>query len=270
VVPLPYPVDSILPNGEKIFSSEAVSISDDGLIIAGNLYFDQRFSPQHHMSYPCVWIYHPLNRNGLSYELLCVLEDIPGGDDCASIDQVSGNGLVLVGTGSQVIANPDCWFYPVQACKWTLTSTDWENASCGLPEALTNLEGYSSAGANGVNYTGSVIVGVAFNATGPCQGETFINTPLLWNGNDVSRPPQDLSNILNPMIPAGWTLYEASRVSADGMTITGYAIDSDWHELGWVAGLPVKAVPVSNWALVISIGLLIGLFIFRYNKANIS
>jgi hypothetical protein len=201
VVPLPYPADSLLPNGEKIFSSEADSISDDGRIIAGNLYFDQRFSPQHHMSNPCVWIYHPVSRNGSFYELLCVLEDIPGGDDCASIDQISGN--------------------------WA---------------------------------------GVAYNATGPCAVETFIDTPVIWNGNDISQPPRDLSIILAPLVSAGWALYEAIRVSADGRTVTGYALDADWNVLGWVAGLPGKAVPVSNWALLVAIALILGLLIFRFYK----
>jgi uncharacterized membrane protein len=261
---LPYPPDSILPNGETIISSEAVSISDDGRIIAGNLYYNKPKSPQHHMSYPCVWIYHPVNPGESNYELLCVLDDLPGGDDCAWVSQVSGDGLVLVGTGSQAIANPGCWFNPVKAVKWTLTSTSWQDAAGSQPEALPNLPGFPSAGANGVNYNGSFIIGAASDASGPCGGETFSETPVLWNGNDPDNPPEDLSISLGPLIPAGWRLFEGTRVSANGQILTGYAMDADWNVLGWVAGRPVKAVPVSNWALLLA-GIIITIVIGTRN-----
>lgn len=257
IVALPMPADSILPNGAMIFSSEAVSISDDGKIIAGNIYYDQLYSPQHHMSFPCVWVYQGTGRNGSLYDLLCVLEDLPGGDDCASVDQVSGNGLVLVGTGSRSVANPACWNYPVQACKWTLSAKDPELATCSGPQALPNLDGFPSSGANGVNYSGSVIVGSAYLVTGPCLGETFTDSPLIWNGNDPDQPPVNLTSIFSSMIPEGWTLYEAVRVSADGRTITGYAIDSDWNVQGWVAGLQADSVPLSSWSVLIGISLIL-------------
>lgn len=263
VVSLPYPADSLLPNGEKIISSDAVSISDDGKIIAGNLYYDKKKNPQHLMSYSCAWIYRGSVREGGYYEFLDILEDIPGGDDCSTTGQVSGNGLVIVGRGSQTVADVNCWYNPQKACKWVLTSTEYGDAACSPPEILHGLQGFESCSAYGVNYDGSVIAGVAYYAIGECPGQTFIDNPVLWRGDHAARPPEDLSVILAPLVPQGLVLYTADRVSADGLTVLGLALDADWNPITWIAGLPAKAVPVSNWALFIGAGLMVLLIGWR-------
>lgn len=263
-LPLPYPADSLLPDGEKIISSAAVCISDDGRIIGGNFFYNKKLSPQHFMSLPCVWIYNGSTRSDGMYELLCVLDDVAGGDHCATINQVSGNGMVLVGYGHQTFADPECWYFPSVACKWTLSITGEGMTECGLPEPFPYLQGYESSSAHGVSYDGSNITGVALNVTGPCQGETFVDVPVIWDGNHLNSRPVNLAKLLEPLVPQGWTLFSADGISADGRVITGYAFDADWNTRAWVAGLPVEKVPLSNWAVIIAVIMIILITAFRF------
>jgi uncharacterized membrane protein len=231
VLPLP----EALPNDSMVISAEAVCISDDGEFIGGNLYYNKKMSPQHYMSFPCIWRFNRHNPSGQSYDLLCVLEDLPGGDDNALIRSISGNGKVIVGYGSQISGDPACWDYFTVACRWEIVSNG-NNAGCTGPFALMGLEGYPGSAANGVNSNGSVIVGGCHLVTGPCSSPEFMVRPVRWN--DPDDVPEDIGILMEDYIPEGWMLFDAIRVSANGKIVIGYGIDYDYNVVGWVAGLP--------------------------------
>lgn len=231
VVELPLPI--LLPNDSSIISSEAVGISDDGQIIVGNLYYNQRQNPMHYMSYGCVWIYNPANPWQNRYDFLGLLSDLSGGDNNSKIVSISGNGQVIVGTGSQYTGDPGCWDYVSTACKWMRNGTIYQS-----PEILPGISGFNGAFANGANYDGSIIVGSVSNVFGTCNYPEFDVRPVRWIIGSTGQNPENIQDVMSSLIPSGWTLFDATRVSADGNTVIGYGMDYDYNIVGWVAGLP--------------------------------
>jgi hypothetical protein len=89
---------------------------------------------------------------------------------------------------------------------------------------------------------------------------------VIWNENNINQQPDDISIIMKDEIPSGWVLIGASRVSANGNTVTGYGYDTDYNVLGWVASLPYSPVPLSNWALFLGIGLMLVVSVLIYRR----
>jgi hypothetical protein len=233
---LPLPAE--LPNGLPIISSEAVTISDDGAMIGGNLYYDRRANPDHLMSYPCVWKRNPSGSAAHLYDLMMVLTDLPGGDDNARIARISNDGKLLVGWGNQMSGNPACWDYPTTACMWRWQAGGGPSSGWSAPTPLMPLSGYAFSAAHGTNGDGTVVVGTALNITGPCNDPEFDDQAVLWDGANPGLPPKSLAAILGPRLPSGWALFEAMGVSADGKIITGYGFNQNYEQEGWVAGVP--------------------------------
>lgn len=226
------PLPTVLPNDSSIISSEAVGISDDGQIIVGNLYYNQRQNPMHYMSYGCVWIYNPANPWQNRYDFMGILSDLSGGDNNSKVVSISGNGQVIVGTGSQHIGDPTCWDYVYAACKWIRNGTTYQS-----PEILSGITGFNGSFANGANFDGSTIVGSVANVLGSCTYPEFDVRPVRWIAGSPGQNPENIQDVMSSLIPSGWTLFDAIRVSADGNTVIGYGMDYDYNIVGWVAGL---------------------------------
>ncbi len=152
------------------------------------------------------------------------LGDLPGGTFNSVATAVSGNGLVVVGTGrSEASGNGP------EAFAWT---------EAGGMVALGDLPGgeYRSS-ASAVSADGSVIVGTSRIGEGAASSRAFI-----W---DQLHGMRDLNTVL-PALGAdleGWTLRWARGVSADGTVIVGYGNDPEGNTQGWIAHLATPCYP---------------------------
>ncbi len=218
-------------NGHKIMSSEARCVSDDGIMIGGNLYYDQRYDPWHYMSIACVWKFNSLTQ---LYEIT-ILDDFAGGDDNALVTDISGDGKNIVGVGNKVAGSPSCDIYPTNACLWQQKPAGaWDKT----PKNISLLGGTNYSFAYGVNFDGTVIVGMCFNAM--CSFSSFKSTPVIWNlRSSGTYLAKDIKSLLGSKVPTNWNLYWATRVSRNGKIVIGWGFNSpdDGYGHGWVAGL---------------------------------
>ena len=131
------------------------------------------------------------------------LGDLPGGATSSQAFDVSADGRVAVGLGSQSDG--------IRAVRWVEGA---EGASLG------NLPGGFGTVANGASADGSVIVGYGFTQTGLMA--------FLWNEADGLVELGDL--------PGGAISSYASRVSADGRVVVGDSIGASGQEaFRWTA-----------------------------------
>jgi uncharacterized membrane protein len=211
-----------IPNGQTVISSEAVCISDDGMTIGGELYYNIRGEKNNFRSYPCVWTF---GSGVFSPE---VLKDLDGGDTNARITHISGDGHVVVGWGTVDVGDSTCQAYPKFACKWTKSSSGWSD-----PQALKPLPGSPYSSAAGTNGDGSIVVGSSYSY-GVCPDVEFKSRATLWHGTAYL----DVADGLKSAVPPGVTLWEAVRVSQNGRIVTGYSwTDGFGRQEGWTAGL---------------------------------
>jgi uncharacterized membrane protein len=210
-----------LPNSEMVKSAEAVSVSDDGEVIIGNLYY-QNNSVGKFLSFPCVWKFNSLTSE---YELDTILDVTSDGFTESHAIRLSGNGKVIVGN---VVKN-DIYY----ACKWSYGTGMW-----GKADVLSLLNGMKQSTASGVSFDGKIIVG-------GCSRENLKDTlwgveqiATLWD--NVSINPITLEQLLknsdpNIIFPSGYIM-SASNVSANGKIITGNAFYSNRDSAqAWVA-----------------------------------
>jgi probable HAF family extracellular repeat protein len=194
------------------------------------------------------------------------LGDLDGGNFDSHATAISGNGQIIVGSGTSAIGSA-----PVM----------WDSAG------IHNL-GYLPLGAfapqgtaNAINFDGSVIVGTsssvngtmeAFRWTpsgmiglgdlpgGPFQSQAWAvsddgqivvgqattegglfgagqSTAFIW---DQAHGIRDLKQVLTDagLDLTGWLLTSARAISADGATITGIGTNPDGNGEGWIAHLP--------------------------------
>jgi probable HAF family extracellular repeat protein len=185
---------------------------------------------------------------------------LPGGGDSGAAG-VSSNGLVIVGNSSSSLA-------PSEAFRWT--------SGTGMV-GLGLLPGGSTSQGNGVSGDGSVVVGYGMNSShvneawewisgGGMVGLGFVpglsvSSALAADGNgseivgwgndggsiyqasiwDSANGMRSLQGVLTNSYGlnlTGWTLQEATSVSADGNTITGYGIDPRGNIEAWVVQIP--------------------------------
>ena len=223
----PLPLPDSLPNGAAIVSAEAVAVSDDGRLIAGNLHYVG--SAWFFWAQPCLWQYDMTLK---AYRLTSILQDLSGGDLDARASHISGSGTAVVGYG-----NADGM--PFGACKWPISS------GVGAPPvALTQLPNTEWSIAMGSDKSGSLIVGYCGASSTNAFG--FAERATLWTSVSTPKNLADILTAATPPVtlPPDWQL-EACRISDSGKVIVGSAFhfnpvtpDSSLVQQGWVARIP--------------------------------
>ncbi len=227
------------------FDSVATGISDDGLIVCG-----YGFLPTGGIE-AWTWSGALVGPIGLG--------DLPGGSFYSLANGISGDGNVVVGKSESASG--------MEAFRKDLTT--------GVLLGLGDLPGGSfNSVANGANDDGSVIVGasttMATGDTSPfrwtagggmvaltagvgsaaaCSADGSIVVGKIGFGStihafiwDAAHGLRDLNTVLATdyglgATLAGWTLLEATDVSADGRTIVGHAYDPSSVAQAWIVHL---------------------------------
>ncbi len=146
------------------------------------------------------------------------LGDVPGGSFGSFAFAVSAGGSVVV--GSSLSAQGEEAFR-------------WEN---GVMTGLGDLPGGSFfSRAYAVSDDGSVVVGFGSTSTGWGM-EAFI-----WDQANGMRNLKDVLEKGYGLDLTGWTLENATAMSADGLTIVGYGINPDGLAEGWITTIPEPA-----------------------------
>lgn len=97
------------------------------------------------------------------------------------------------------------------------------------------LDGGNDSRARAMSADGMSIVGIASDRFGD-------NQAFLWTEADGMRTVEDiLFEDFGVSLPAGWQLFSAEDISADGRTIVGYGINPDGVFEGFVATVPAPA-----------------------------
>jgi probable HAF family extracellular repeat protein len=230
--------------------SEAYGISADGRVIVG---YGNDTS-----QYPTVYeAFRWGDSIGLTF-----LGDLPGGPTQSYGWGVSGNGAVVVGRSMSTSGD--------EAFRWT--------ASEGMKGLGDLPTGQFFSEANATSQDGSVVVGYGFTATRQEAFRWTAQTGMVGLGDFVGGGNHSVANALSAdgsfivghgsigpdweafiwderegmrkikgiLVDAGlnltgWTLAEASGISADGMTVVGWGYDPSGNIEGWVATLPEPA-----------------------------
>ena len=160
------------------------------------------------------------------------LGHLPGGDQGAALG-VSPDGSIVVGssgTGSRGF----------EAFRWT-ASVGWFD--------LGRLAGRYDNEAQGVSADGSVVVGFSVSPiAGEVRREAFI-----WDKVNGMRSLQDVL-VASALDLSGWTLSDASGISADGRTIVGTGTNPAGQEEAWIATLTPTAIPEPSSLVLMAIG----------------
>ncbi|MCA2692911.1 MULTISPECIES: PEP-CTERM sorting domain-containing protein [unclassified Microcystis] len=162
------------------------------------------------------------------------LGDLQGGSFGSSASGVSADGSVVVGYGNS--ANG------IEAFRWTQAT--------GMV-GLGDLPGGSfNSFATGVSGDGSVVVGIG-NAGNSSIGETFI-----WNSSQGMRSLQAVLTNDYGLNLTGWTLREATGISADGLSIVGFGTNPNGLTEAWIARLnPQNNPSVPEPSSILGLGL---------------
>jgi uncharacterized membrane protein len=154
---------------------------------------------------------------------------IPGvgpGDLNATGLAISADASTVVGEAAMDVEPDDS---TAVAFRWTRT---------GGTQALGDLDGSGLFSiAHAVSGDGSTVVGLGRSAGGD---EAFIWTPA------GMMSLKDLLTFGGKLDLTGWTLSDATGVSADGKTIVGFGINTQGQTEAWVAVVPE---PVGVWVL---------------------
>lgn len=151
--------------------------------------------------------------------------DLAGGGFSSFASAVSADGQVVVGRGSSASG--------LEAFLWDATN--------GM-QGLGDLPGGSFfSEANDVSADGSVVVGRGSSAAG--------QRAIVW---DATNGMRDLSVVLASLgiDLTGWTLTQATAISADGRTIVGVGTNPSGLTEGWIA-----VIPEPGTALLLGLGL---------------
>jgi uncharacterized membrane protein len=159
------------------------------------------------------------------------LGDLPGGNHFSSANGISADGSVIVGDSQIERAG-----LPSEAFRWT--------AESGLIPLSQADHGIFMLGADAVSSDGNIILGSGIvDPTGPNPEEG----PMLWTLLDGPRLLRDIlvnDYGLGPQI-TGWSLDQATDISADGRTIVGYGVNPRGETEAWLVRLTPIPEPAS-------------------------
>jgi uncharacterized membrane protein len=179
----------------------AQAVSDDGLTIVGGSTTSPTQLPQ-----------------GFKWTAaggMQLLGDLPGGFLFSLPNAVSPDGSVIVGSSSSSESDGEM-------VRWTTSS--------GIQALLPSPKPYNTQ-ANDVSADGSVMVGFVVDSLGANE------RAIVWDDVNGLR---DIRTVLinNSMNLTGWSLREATAVSNDGLTITGWGTNPSGQIESWVAVIP--------------------------------
>lgn len=209
-----------LPGGE--FNSMATGVSADGSVIAGWGRIQDASSSGS--------IFHAFRWTEATG--MVALGDLPGGNAHSTAYAISDDGTTIVGLSSGSSG--------VKTFRWT-QSTGMISISPGSFFQPWDVSG-----------DGSVVVGSG--PTGDPRG-----TAVIWDAINGQRSLAAVLEDVYGVSLGGWTLEEASGISADGTTIVGWGFSPDEKPFAWVAVIPEPTM----WPLL-AIGLLA--FVRRVNR----
>ncbi len=80
-----------------------------------------------------------------------------------------------------------------------------------------------------------------------------LSQPFIWDADNGMRNLVDILTIDLELDLTGWTLYEATGISADGLTIVGNGINPNGNYEGWIATIPepTTLLPLSLGAVML-------------------
>jgi probable HAF family extracellular repeat protein len=142
---------------------------------------------------------------------------LPGGTFTVA-EAVSGNGRVVVGYGDSY---PTPTNQNIQAIRW-------------VGGTMIDIGAFF---AFATNYNGSVIVGKGD------PGTPFGGDAVLWTAATGEESIQDLL-MAEGVSTSGWTLFDATGISANGKIITGVGFDPSGNEEAWIVNLSATATPL--------------------------
>jgi uncharacterized membrane protein len=230
-----------LPGGDTF--SQALGISADGVTLVGWGSSDLGFESVR-------WV----------AGVAAAMGDLPGGAFQGAAAAASGDGAVIVGTGTSAEG--------AQAYRWTaatgmlplgdLAGGAFESEPFAMTPDATVIVGEGASG-NGVeafrwtaaggfvglgDLDGGAFESRAFDVT--ADGRTVVgmgktaagSEAFVWDASRGMRRLEDVLLAAGADGVAGWTLTEATGVSADGKTIVGNGTNPRGESEGWVARLP--------------------------------
>jgi uncharacterized membrane protein len=150
------------------------------------------------------------------------LGDIPNGPTDSGANAISLDGNVVVGFGSDAEGFQDKF----QGARWTRET--------GM-QPLGRLTGTRLASAFATNADGSVVVGNAFNS-----GDARSQKGFYWSTRGGLRSLQDLLIEQGVSNFNGYSIISAQGVSADGLTVTGTAMNAAFDQKAYIARLVVS------------------------------
>ena len=117
---------------------------------------------------------------------------------------------------------------------WCESGANWRGGQPsidGLPEKLGVLPGSIASEAHSVSGDGSLVVGASYSPT----------VAFVWDRVHGIRALGDVLTNDFGIDLTGWTLADATGISADGRVLVAYGVDPDGHDEGWRVDL---AAPV--------------------------
>jgi probable HAF family extracellular repeat protein len=191
-----------LPGGPKpydVFYSWATGVSGDGSVVVGVGNYDLDTAEAFRWTLAKGMV-------GLGW--------LPGGPGYSVANAVSADGSTVVGSAASVLSG-------FEAFRWT--------AASGMV-GLGSLPGFSNTYARGVSGDGSRIVGQA--------ASSGADTAIFWDEAGGMRTVKSVLQNEFGLNLSGWTLVDASAISADGTTIVGTGIDPFGAQRAWIAMIP--------------------------------
>ena len=182
------------------------------------------------------------------------LGTLPGSNGLSQATAISADGQVVVGnsiTADQVSHYP---YHGSQAFQWTsnggiqsvgdLPGGDNYSVATGISADGSTVVGYSSAtsGIEGFAWTetsGMVSLGNFRPADVSADGSVVVGSASIW---DSTNGLQSITTLLSDMGLAseisGWSYFQASGISDDGLTLTGSARNPFQQGQGWIITIP--------------------------------
>jgi len=100
---------------------------------------------------------------------------------------------------------------------------------------IDNLAGSRFTTPSALSEDGSVMVGSALFPDRPMGAD---DGAVIWTAEAGMKRLKDVLVTDYGLDLTGWTLFDATGISADGWTIVGNGIDPEGHSQGWIATLP--------------------------------